>query len=85
MQLKKCRFFSVAHGFQLDNGVTSPGLWRMASMVIKFIIAHFKLSNYLNILILLPNLFTASNVLAKPMPNLPLYLSLSHSHYSSDE
>jgi hypothetical protein len=21
----KCRFFSVAHGFQLDNGVTSPG------------------------------------------------------------
>jgi hypothetical protein len=23
----KCRFFSVAHGFQLDNGVTSPGVY----------------------------------------------------------
>ena len=23
----ECRFFSVAHGFQLDNGVTSPGIF----------------------------------------------------------
>jgi hypothetical protein len=22
----KCSFFPVAHGFQLDNGVTSPGM-----------------------------------------------------------
>ena len=26
MQLRKCRFFSVAHGFQLDNGMPSPGV-----------------------------------------------------------
>ena len=25
MLFRKCRFFSVAHGFQLDNGVPSPG------------------------------------------------------------
>jgi hypothetical protein len=31
----KCRFFSVAHGFQLDNGVTSPGWGFMADTTIQ--------------------------------------------------
>ena len=46
MQLRENRFFSVAHGFQLDNGVTSPGggkkkLVSLVTRLLQIIITSF--------------------------------------------
>ena len=46
MQLRKCRFFSVARGFQLDNGVTSPGYLRMHVRKFPTILCAFGANGY---------------------------------------
>ena len=53
MQLRKCRLFSVAHGFQLDNGVTSTGTIHTIHLLSQHISYHhtWKKLNKYNLLI----------------------------------